>query len=446
MEELLKKNDIYEVEIETFSSDGGGVCRLNGRAVFVPRAIPGERWRIRIVKVNRTAVWARGEELLSPSPLRREAECPVYGKCGGCDTMHMSYAAELDFKLSRVNEALARIGGLSLRAEEILGAASTEGYRSKGIYNFGPGFQGGFYRARSHDIVTTDRCRLQPPEFDRAAAALLAWMRGIGIDGYDEGTGKGAIRHLFLRRSDRDFTACVVAATPPVDTVVKALRNACPELTGIVWCVNDRRHNTVLTDRLHTLWGSDTVTQHLCGADFRLSPLTFFQINTAQAERLYTLAGEFAQPQGRTVLDLYCGAGSIGLSVAREAKKIIGSDIVPAAIENAKRNAAANGVENCEYLCGDAGEIAALLAARGEQPDVIIVDPPRKGLDAAVIEAITTMAPERLVYVSCDPATLARDLKELTARGYTPLRCKAVDMFPRTKHVETVVLMSRKAD
>ena len=442
---MLRKNAIYEGEITGLTSQGAGVCRLEGRAVFVPRALPGERWRIRIVKVTKTAVFGRGEALLSPSPQRREPACPVFGKCGGCAAMHMDYAMELEFKLNRVNDALRRIGGLDLRAERIIGADRQDSYRNKAIYNFAPGPVCGFFRPRSHDVVEVSRCLLQPEEFDRAAQALLGWMRENGVPAYNETTGEGLVRHLYLRRTSSHFAACIVAAGDVDMGAVQAMRRACPALTGVLVCENKKQGNTVLDGPVRLLWGSAGVEQSLCGARFDLSPLTFFQVNTAQAEKLYRLAGEYAEPAGKTVLDLYCGAGTIGLSVARDAARLIGSDIVPDAVENARHNAVKNGVENAEYICGDAKDVAARLAGNGLRPNVIITDPPRKGMDEAVLHAIVSMAPERVVYVSCDPGTLARDLKRLNELGYTPQRCAAVDMFPRTHHVETCVLLVRQA-
>ena len=440
----LRKNEEIEAEITGFTSDGGGVCRAEGRAVFVPRAIPGERWRIRIVKVNRTAVWGRGVELLRPSPNRIEPACPAFGRCGGCACMHMTYGEELSFKLGRVNDALRRIGGLELRAETILGAESVERYRSKAIYNFAPGPVCGFYRARSHDVISAPRCLLQPESFDRAAAALLAWMKDNGVPAYDETTGEGLVRHLFLRAGSRGFIACIVAAGEVPAAAADAMRNACPELTGVLLCRNDRPGNAVLTDDIRPLWGADTVEQTVAGASFELSPLTFFQVNVAQAERLYALVREYAEPAGRTVLDLYCGAGSIGLSIARDAERLLGNDVVPSAVENARRNAERNGVANASYFCGDASAVAAKLAADGLCPDIVITDPPRKGMDETVISSIAAMGPERLVYVSCDPGTLARDLKRLAALGFEAQKCTAVDMFPRTQHIEAVCLLQRK--
>lgn len=439
----LKKNEIYEAEITGFSSDGGGVCRIKGRAVFVSRAIPGETWRVRIVKANRAAVWGRGEELLLPSPRRTSPACPAYGRCGGCACLHMDYETELSFKLGRVNDALRRIGGLELRAETILGAARTEGYRNKAIYNFGPGPVCGFFRARSHDVIPVERCLLQPESFDRAAAALLSWLEENGVPPYDEASGRGVIRHLFLREGADGLLACIVAARAVDASAAQAIRAACPETVGVCLCLNDRPGNTVLTDNIRPLWGSASVEQTICGARFRLSPLTFFQVNTAQAEKLYALAGRYAQPSGRTVLDLYCGAGTIGQSVARDAARLIGNDVVPSAVENARRSAERNSVSHAEYFCGDAAAVAQRLAENGLHPDVVITDPPRKGMDESVLRSIASMAPERLVYVSCDPGTLARDLKRLAPLGYRAEECTAVDMFPRTAHVETVVLMSR---
>ena len=440
----LKKNEIFEAEITGFSSDGGGVCRIGGRAVFVPRAIPGEVWRVRIVKANRTAVWGRGEELLASSPHRIAPACPAYGKCGGCACLHMDYETELSCKLGRVNDALRRIGGLDLRAETILGAEKTEGYRNKAIYNFAPGPVGGFYRARSHEVIPVDRCLLQPESFDRAKTALLSWMKENDVPAYDETTGRGVIRHMFLREGKNGLLACIVAAQEVDAAVAQAVRAACPETVGVCLCLNDRPGNVVLTEDIRPLWGSDAVEQVLCGARFRLSPLTFFQVNTAQAARLYALAGEYARPAGKTVLDLYCGAGTIGQSVARDAARLIGNDVVPAAVETARRSAERNGVQNAEYFCGDAAAVARKLADNGLHPDVIIADPPRKGMDESVLHSIASMAPERLVYVSCDPGTLARDLKRLAPLGYRAEKCAAVDMFPRTAHVETVVLLSDK--
>lgn len=445
----LKKNQIYDCEIDGWAHDGAGVARLgeSGRAVFVPGAIPGERWRVRIVKATNAVVYGRGEACLSPSPDRAAPDCPIFAKCGGCALRHMTYEAEKRFKLDRVNEAYRRIGGLNLRAAEILGADKTDRYRNKAVYAITPDLRPGFYRPRSHDVIPLDRCRLQTEASDRAAWAVCDFLRENGFAAYDEHTGKGLARHIFTRAArDGALQVAVVAAGGLKERTValmEAIRKSCPETVSVILNVNRTPGNTVLAGKFYTLWGSDTLTDTLCGNVFELSPRSFYQVNPAQAEKLYAKAVEYAAPEGGLVLDLYCGAGTITLSLARGARRVVGAEIVPEAVENARGNAARNGVRNVEFLCADAGEAAAELLRRGETPDAVVVDPPRKGLSPEVIDTICAMAPVRVVYVSCDAATQARDLKRFAALGYAPAEAVAVDMFPRTAHVETVVLMSR---
>lgn len=447
--ESLKKNEIFDCDISGWSHDGAGVARIGGRAVFVPGAIPGERWRVRIVKATQSAVWGRGEECLAPSPERVAPDCESFGKCGGCALRHVRYETELDFKLQRVNEAYRRIGGLTLTVSEILGAASPEGYRNKAIYAVTPDLRPGFYRPRSHDVIPVSRCLLQRASSDRAALAVCDFCRAEGFAVYDEASGKGLLRHIFTRvaASTGALQVTVVAAGgfgAKTEKLVAAIRSACPETAGVVLCVNKAPGNTVLSGKCFTLWGQDTLTDTLCGSRFALSPRSFYQINPAQAERLYDRAVGYAAPPGTgLVLDLYCGAGTITLALARRAKSVIGAEIVPEAVENARENARRNGAENAEFLLADAGEAAAELLRRGAQPEAVVLDPPRKGLAPEVVEAVCAMAPERAVYVSCDVATQARDLRAFAARGYAPVEAVAVDMFPRTGHVETVCLMSR---
>lgn len=446
--EELRKNNIYEAEVTGLTSEGAGVCRICGRAVFVPRAIPGERWRIRIVKVTKTAVYGRGEELLSASPERVEPACPNFGRCGGCSFLHMSYKAELRYKLERVNDAFKRIGGLELCAERIIGSETVEGYRNKSIVAVGEAENGpvaGFYRSGSHDIVPVERCLLQSDEASACARAVTGWMKRRGVR-----AGSGGVRHVYTRRA-RDGAAlcCVVTGrrfSPALArTLVESLRRGCPGLVGVVECLNRSESNTVLAGEFRTLWGSSTLTDVLCGSEFELSPQAFYQINPPQAERLYELAVDYALPEpGGTVLDLYCGAGTISLALARRAGQVIGAEIVPEAVENARRNAARNGIGNAEFICADAGDAARLLSERGIRPDAIVVDPPRKGMSEEALRQVAKMQPKRIAYVSCDPATLARDLKRLTELGYVPQKAVAVDMFPKTAHVETVVLLTER--
>ena len=445
----LKKNQIHDCEIVSWTHDGAGVARLMGRAVFVPGAIPGERWRVRIVKVSASAVYGRGEECLSPSPDRIAPDCPAYPKCGGCRLRHVSYARELEYKRARVDEAFERIGGLELRVEEMLGAARPEGYRNKAVYALSPELRPGFYRPRSHEVIPAEGCRLQTEASRRAAEAVCAFARREGFPTYDEQTGVGLLRHIFTRSavSGGALQVAVVAAGgfgAKTAKLVDTLRSACPELVSLVLNVNKSRGNTVLSGDFYTLWGSDTLEDTLCGNRFALSPRSFYQVNPVQAERLYDKALEFAAPEGgETVLELYCGAGTISLCLARWAGRVIGVETVPEAVENARENASRNSVGNVEFLCADAGGAAAELQSRGLRPAAVVLDPPRKGLSLQVVNAVCAMVPERVVYVSCDPATLARDLKLFAARGYDSRRAVAVDMFPRTGHVETVVQLSQ---
>ena len=449
----LRKNQIFEADVESWSAEGFGVCRVQGRAVFVPRAIPGERWQLRIVKVSAGAVFARGEKLLRPSPARMEPDCPHFGKCGGCDTRHVCYEEELRFKLGRVNDALRHIGKQSLQAEEIQGSDAQDRYRNKAIFALadtasGPAF--GFYRERSHELIPIEDCRLQSELSCRCAAAVAEFLRREKLPAYDEESGKGTVRHVFCRQAHKtnDAVLCVCSASgfgAKTKALTEHLRRRCPELTGIVLNINKTRGNTVLSGDFYTLWGDAILHDKLCGLEFNIAPQAFFQINPPQAERLYEKAAEYAGATKEDLLfDLYCGAGTISLRMAKDAGRVVGAEIVPEAVENAAENARRNGVDNAEFLCGDAGEAAQALASRGLRPRIVVVDPPRKGMSAEAVSAVASMGPERIVYVSCNPATLARDVLRFQELGYSLQKAAAVDMFPRTCHVETVGLMSRE--
>lgn len=451
----IKKNQSYTAEIEGYSSTGAGVARILGRAVFVDFALMGEVWEILILKVTSSAVYGKGLKCVEASKERVSPACPVFGRCGGCDLMHMSYNEELRFKLSRVNDAIKRVAGLDFVIDEIIGAdeGNTLRYRNKAIFAVGQDENGtavtGFFRERSHDIIYAPDCLIQTELSVRCAAALREFMDISGVASYNEETGKGQIRHIFTRCSLKfpQTVACIVSARglhEHTDALVKTLREKCPELTGIVLCINKTRGNTVLAGDFHTLWGSEYIEDELCGLRFKISPLSFYQINPLQAEKLYMRALDYASPDGAgVVLDLYCGTGTISLCLARGAKFVYGAEIVEPAVINARQNAEANGVKNTEFILGDSGEAAKKLSQANVQPDTVVVDPPRKGLSVDVIEEICAMGPTRVVYVSCDPATLSRDMKLFAQRGYLPQKGTAVDMFPRTCHVETVVLMSR---
>ena len=448
----IRKNDRYTVLTEGYSSEAFGVCRVKGRAVFLPGAIPGESWEIQILKVTNTAIYAKGLRLLSPASGRVNSDCPWYGKCGGCDTRHLSYEEELSFKLGRVNDALHHIGKQNLSASEILGSQATARYRNKAIFavaerNGLPDF--GFYRERSHELISVEDCLLQTELSCRSARAVVEFLQMNGLPAYDETTGRGTVRHIFCRQAyhGKDAVLCISTASgfgARTQELTELLRQRCPELSGIVLNVNKTRGNTVLAGEFYPLWGDPMLHDTLCGLSFSIAPQAFFQINPPQAERLYEKAAEYAQAGPEDlVFDLYCGAGTISLRLARDAGRVIGAEIVPEAVENAGENARQNGISNVEFLCADAGEAAKTLSKRGLRPAVVVVDPPRKGMSEDAVEALASMAPERVVYVSCNPATLARDILRFQSFGYLLRDVTAVDMFPRTCHVETVVLLTR---
>lgn len=451
----MNKNQVFTAEITGFTSQGLGVARIEDRAVFIKGAIPGETCEIKIVKVAKTAVYGRLEKILTPSPHRIEPVCPHFGQCGGCDLMHMDYGLEAQLKRQRVYDVLQRIGGVDPGSLPIAAAPTDRSYRNKAQFPVAMTENGpaaGFFRARTHQLIPVTDCYIQPPEAHLAAQAVLSWMEQYHILPYDEATHKGYVRHIFVRKAvvTGQVMVCVIANAqelPKRKQLVEALRAQVPGLATVVHNVNTRPGNAILGDRYHTLYGEGYIEDMLCGLTFRLSPASFYQVNHHQAQVLYEKAMELADLHGtETVLDLYCGTGTITLAMSRRAGQVIGVEVVPQAIEDAKDNALRNGVENARFFCADAGQAALQLVAEGIQPDVITVDPPRKGISQEVIEAIAAMSPARLVYVSCDPATLARDVALLEEKGYHYRTGEAVDLFPRTKHVETVVLLSRETN
>lgn len=444
-----KKNEQHPLRIEGYGSAGEGVARLEGQAVFVKGALAGEICQVQLLKVGKSAAWGRVTQVLTPVPGRQSPDCPRYPRCGGCQLRHMTYAEELRFKRQKVQDALQRIGGWTGRVEKIHGAEAPDRYRNKIQFPVADGPRVGFFRARSHEVIDAEDCLLQPLAATRLREAFKLWMERYQVPAYDERVHGGLIRHFYVRVNQRGQSLCAVIANgtdlPHQEELVQALRRAEPDLAGVVLSVNQEKTNVILGKTHRCLWGRDYLEDTLCGLTFRLSVPSFYQVNREQAEVLYGRALAFAGLTGReTVLDLYCGIGTITLVMARQAGRAIGAEVIPAAVEDAKANAARNGVTNAEFLCADAAQAAQTLADRGLRPDVICVDPPRKGLAPAVIDAIVQMAPQRLVYVSCDPATLARDVKRMEEQGYVLQRAEAVDLFPRTAHVETVVLLSHK--
>ncbi len=444
----MKKNDIFETEITGMTADGSGVCRVDGMAVFVPMTAVGDRLRVRIVKVLKRYAFGIVEALLVPGEGRCEPDCPVFRQCGGCVYRHVTYDTELRYKEQLVADAFTRIGGLHPAFDPILGAPARDGYRNKAQYPVAEAdgqMICGFYARRSHRIVPYTGCRLQPPRFAEVTAYLLEWAKRCGITAYDESAHTGELRHIYLRQGHHsgEMLVCLVVRTSvrkKVTAHLDALTAQFPEIVSVTESVNPDRTNVILGKTLHTLAGKGTIEDTMCGVRVTLSPRSFYQVNTAQAERLYGIAREFAGMDGSgLLLDLYCGAGTIGLSMAADAGRLIGVEVVPEAVEDARRNAARAGVENASFFCGDAGTIAAQLRQEGTAPTVIVLDPPRKGCDRATLEAAAGMAPERIVMVSCEPSTAARDAAILETLGYHAERVRAVDMFPGTGSVECVV-------
>ena len=446
--EALEKGTIYTAVIDGYSSDGLGIARVNGAVVFVPHAVRGEEIDLRITKVMKTSCAGEIVKIHDPSPERMEPECPYAGKCGGCAYRHLTYPEELWAKRQRVQDALTRIGGLDLTVEEILGAKNPEHYRNKSQYPVGADGSIGFFQARTHKVVPIRRCLIQTEAAARTAQAVGEWLRRYKISAYDETTGKGLVRHVCVRVNRKGESLCCVVVNgnkvPREPELAAYVTAAVPHTVGVLLNSNTRRGNVVLGDKYRTLFGRNYLMDTLCGLEFKLSMPSFYQVNRDQAEVLYGKALEFAGLTGNeTVLDLYCGIGTITLCLAKAAKRVIGAEIVPPAIRDAKENALRNHIENAEFFCGDAADIAAKLESDGLRPDVVTVDPPRKGLTPEVIASVAAMGPEKVVYVSCDPATLGRDVKIFREFGYEAKRAAAVDMFPGTAHVETVVLLSK---
>ena len=449
---MLTKNQIYETVITDYTTEGQGVAHIEGCAVFVPNAVAGERVKVRVTLVRKT--WAAGKitEILEKSPHRVNRACPVAKLCGGCTFWHMDYEEECRLKAERVKNCLNRIGGENLEEVPILAAPTCEGYRNKAQYPVawekGRAYAG-FFKEGTHEVVQMDRCRILPQETDWVKAIVMDYVNKNKVSVYDEATHRGLLRHIYVRRGavSGQILVCLVVngdGLPKLPALIEALK-AVPGFTTLVLSVNTRKGNAVLGDKFVTLYGPGYIEDTLCGLNFRLSARSFYQVNHAQAQRLYETAIAMAGiTKNDLVLDLYCGVGTITLAMASAAGKVMGVEVVPQAIEDARDNARRNGIENAEFFCADAGAAALELEQKGIRPDIITVDPPRKGLNSDAIEAIDRMNPKRLVYISCDPATLARDTALLKERGFRLEKAIAADLFPRCSHVETVVLLSQQ--
>ncbi len=444
----MQKNEDIKLLITDITGEGNGIGRHEGMAVFVPRTAVGDEAVVKIVKIQKNYAYGKLLEVIKPGESRIEPDCDCYRMCGGCVFRHIDYGEEKRVKSAIVRNALERIGGLDIPLNPIL-FDEANGYRNKAQYPISPEGRIGFFAARSHRIIPITDCRLQPPVFSDISRAFEFWIKQFSVSIYSEETGEGLIRHLYIRSAksgDILITIVINGETlPHKEPLISLLSDMLGDkLAGVCININRKKTNVILGDRLKTLYGKPYITDELCGVKLRVSPLSFAQVNHDMAEKLYSAAADFAAPEGKTVIDLYCGTGAIGLSMAKRAKSVIGVEIVPQAVEDAIFNAKANGIENARFICDDAAGAAAKLRDEGVAADVVIVDPPRKGCDEALLSIIANdFCPERIVYVSCDPATLARDLKILNSYGYKPQSATPADLFPRTSHVETVALLSR---
>lgn len=448
----LSKNDKIELTIDALTSEGSGVGRYNGLAVFVRGTVPQDKIIAHIIKRSKNYAIGIIDKILRPSPERIESDCPYSKKCGGCSFRHMTYDEELKYKKSRVQDALNRIGHLDIEVDEIIGADDLTHYRNKAQYpvDISDGeMSAGFYAYKSHRIISCADCKLQPAEFEKGLEAFAKWIESENITSYNERTGKGLLRHIYFRKgfATGEVMACAVInanSIPNSELLVSLLREKVDGLTSVAVNINKEKTNVILGKETNIIWGEKYIRDSLLGKDFLISPNSFYQVNHNQCEKLYAKAKEFAGLTGtETVLDLYCGVGTIGLTMAENVKQLVGIEIIPQAIENAKENAKINHITNAQFICSDAPKGAEILKKQGVNPDIIILDPPRKGCEKSLFDTIGPLSPKKIVYVSCDSATLARDLAILKEKGYEAKKVSAVDMFPRTPHVECITLIEK---
>lgn len=461
----VEKNKEYDVQISGLGHEGEGVAKIDNYAIFIQGAMLGEKVRVKIVKVKKSFAFGKLMEILEASKDRREPVCDIYKRCGGCSLQHLSYEAQLQFKKNRVRDVLERIG--KLKISDKLSANDDEGvilhntigmkepyrYRNKvqlpvGVDN--GDIKVGFYAPRSHDIIDMETCHIQDETADKVVKLTKEWMKKYNINAYNEEKNTGVVRHIMIRRGFKTNEVMVVIVTkeknlPHKEQFTKVISENIDGITSIVQNINPKKTNVILGEECITLYGKDFISDYIDEFKFNISPLSFFQVNPVQTEVLYNKALEYADLRGNEVVfDAYCGTGTISLFLSKKAEKVYGVEIVPQAIENAKINAEQNNVDNVEFQVGKSEEVIPQLIKNGVKADVMVVDPPRKGCDKVLLEAIAEMRPDRIVYVSCDPSTLARDLGILEELGYKTKEVQPVDMFPQTGHVECVVGIRRK--
>lgn len=447
----MQKNDEIILNITDVTNEGSGVGKHNGFAVFVPLTAVGDTARVKILKVKKSYAFGKLVEIINPSADRIGSDCPVFNRCGGCAYRHISYEAECRIKANKVYEVIKRIGGVDMKPQPIICGEGSDRYRNKAQYPVGIDGKAGFYAFHSHRIIPSADCALQPKIFEDILIAVEQWIEKYNISIYDEIRHKGLLRHIYLRIAEQTgeimFTAVINGESLPfANELTDGLRLVCGDkLKSVQLNINQEDTNVILGKKCIVLYGESYITDVLCSVKVRLSPLSFYQVNRNMAEKLYEKAAEYAKPEGRNILDLYCGTGTIGLSMARNAKSIIGVEIIPEAVKDAEFNARSNGISNARFICADAFAAAERLAKEGISADTVIIDPPRKGCSPQLIETVCkSFAPERVVYVSCDPATLARDIKLFGELGFSLKEYTPVDLFPRTAHVETVALLLRE--
>lgn len=449
----VEKNKEYTVTVDAVSSDGNGIAHIDGFAIFIPRTVDGDEVKILVVKVKSRFAYGKLLEIITPSNKRAEVTCSAYKRCGGCQLRHINYNSQLKIKKDIVENAIQRIGGFeNFEVEKIVGMDNPERYRNKMVFPIGfvnGKTECGFYAQRSHDIIPLKDCLIGDKLNSEINKAVITYMNDNNIPPYDEINHKGIVRRVFTRTSHSTGEVMVVISAnattlPKSKKLVNMLRTTSDRISSIILNINTKRNNLVITDNNVTLWGKNCILDTLCGIEFEISPESFFQVNPIQTEKLYNTALEYAELNKNTsVMDIYCGIGTISLCAAMKAKNVIGIEIVERAIEDAKENAKRNNIQNAVFYADSAENIVPLLIEKGEKPDVVILDPPRKGSDEKTLSAIIKAQPERIVYVSCNPATLARDARFLADRGYFISKSSAFDLFPHTTHVESVLLMSR---
>ena len=450
----LNKNDDIELRIDSLGSEGQGVGRYEGMAVFVPFALPNELVKAHIIKVAKNYAVGKLIKVIEPSKVRREPRCSSFTRCGGCNLMHMDYAAQLEYKRDLVENAFARIAKIEgVHVENTIGMDEPYHYRNKAAFPFAM-VDGrmcfGFFAPRSHRLIPIDGCFIEQEPLYNVASAVHCWAEENDIQPYDEETGSGTIRHVVSRiTTSGDIMAVIVTKGRPkkLNKLVDMLKERCEGIKSIILNRNDEDTNVIFGRSYETLWGEDTLTENLCGFEFSVSAASFLQVNPVQTECLYAQVEAFLpEKDGFEAIDVYCGTGTISMILSKRAKHVTGIENIKPAVEDAARNAERNGAGNADFICADAAEALPELIEKGTRPDVIVIDPPRKGCDKAVLNAITGSAVQRVIYVSCDPATLARDVRILVDGGYSIQKVQPIDMFPQTAHVETVVLLSRETN